>query len=123
LLLMRSQQKLLFSFPVSSFPVSKFQSFEARDPFLVKQVRSTWFLLQCVPRKVTLWRMRTLAFQELNRSGTTQWDRYAQQEYQRLASEEEEASTTTASAGGGSLGAGGVLNDDGDDFMGRLLNG
>ncbi len=63
--------------------------------------------------------------QELNRSGTTQWDRYAQQEYQRLASEEEEASTTTGSAqqGSGGLGAVGALNDDGDDFMGRLLNG
>lgn len=80
------------------FNLTKFQQFEARDPYLVKQ--------------------------ELNKSGTTQWDRYAQQEYQRLASEEEEASAATAQqpGGGGGIGAA-ALGDHDDDFMGRLLGG
>ena len=90
---------VLFS---AMFNLTKFQQFEARDPYLVKQ--------------------------ELNKSGTTQWDRYAQQEYQRLASEEEEASAATTSAqtvgqNGGGIGAGALAGDHDDDFMGRLLGG
>lgn len=54
------------------FNLSKFQAFEARDPVVVKQ--------------------------ELNLQGTSQWDRYAQAEYARLASEEEEAAAATAAA-------------------------
>jgi serine/threonine-protein phosphatase 2A regulatory subunit B'' len=70
------------------FNLSKFQAFEARDPVLVKQ--------------------------ELNMQGVSQWDRYAQQEYARLANEEEEAASAAASAaavtgggaGGGAAGGG-----------------
>lgn len=63
------------------FNLAKFQLFESRDPMVVKQ--------------------------ELNLQGTSQWDRYAQIEYTRLASEEEEAAASSVavsnSVGGGAM--------------------
>ncbi len=69
----RDRVKLTGALFSALFNLSKFQSFEAREPVLVKQ--------------------------ELNLQGVCQWDRYAQQEYARLANEEEEAVAVTSTAG------------------------
>lgn len=96
---------VLFS---AMFNLSKFQLFEGRDAVTVKQ--------------------------ELNMQGITQWDRYAQAEYARLASEEEAnaAAQAVAATGGASYGDGmldGVgssatasfhLDDDDDEREGPM---
>jgi len=71
------------------FNLTKFQLFEGRDAVTVKQ--------------------------ELNLQGITQWDRYAQAEYARLASEEEANAAAQVTAGGG---GGGGLNEAAIDVAG-----
>lgn len=92
------------------FNLSKFMAYETRDPFVSRQVRrrggvdSTVRALQCAwPACTCLHRtQRALARRhpepQEREDGLTEWDRFARQEYLRLAMEED-ADNDTASDG------------------------